>query len=177
MLPAFDSDSGVPMSDVNLKTMSAHNPTWGPDSSTSEVTSLQLEFRDLSRASNKSKFEVAAAKVSEYVHGLEKYDGLVPIFINANTGRFNEHSTITLGARGDSYYEYLLKQWIQTGKKVDYLRDDYLMGVNGTRKHLVKRTAANQLVFIAELIGIKRQIKPKMVLTCFLLFSRDFEIT
>ena len=25
-------------------------------------------------------------------------------------------STITLGARGDSYYEYLLKQWLQSGK-------------------------------------------------------------
>ena len=28
---------------------------------------------------------------------------------------------ITLGARGDSFYEYLLKQWILGGKKQDYL--------------------------------------------------------
>ena len=59
------------------------------------------------------------ARVSEHVHKLEKYDGLVPIFINANTGLFTEYSPITLGARGDSYYEYLLKQWIQTGKTID----------------------------------------------------------
>lgn len=53
------------------------------------------------------------------VHNLEKKDGLVPIFINANTGQFRSYATITLGARGDSYYEYLLKQWLQTGKTID----------------------------------------------------------
>lgn len=55
--------------------------------------------------------------VSEHVHNLPKKDGLVPIFINANTGSFRSSATITFGARGDSYYEYLLKQWVQTGKK------------------------------------------------------------
>lgn len=54
-----------------------------------------------------------------HIHKLEKKDGLVPIFINANSGQFRSYSTITLGARGDSYYEYLLKQWIQTGKTID----------------------------------------------------------
>lgn len=64
-------------------------------------------------------FQAVAAKVSEHVHKLGKYDGLVPIFINANTGQFREYATITLGARGDSYYEYLLKQWLQTGKTIN----------------------------------------------------------
>lgn len=61
----------------------------------------------------------AAARVSAHVHALEKTNGLVPIFINANTGRFRSYATITLGARGDSYYEYLLKQWLQTGRTID----------------------------------------------------------
>jgi endoplasmic reticulum Man9GlcNAc2 1,2-alpha-mannosidase len=67
----------------------------------------------------KIPFQEAVSKVSEHVHTLPKTEGLVPIFINANTGQFRVFSTITLGARGDSYYEYLLKQWIQTGKKID----------------------------------------------------------
>ncbi|XP_043286464.1 endoplasmic reticulum mannosyl-oligosaccharide 1,2-alpha-mannosidase [Venturia canescens] len=168
-LPAFSTRSGVPFSDVNLGTKSAHSPKWGPDSSTSEVTSLQLEFRDLSRSTGRPRFEAAAAKVSEHVHNLEKYDGLVPIFINPNTGQFREYSTITLGARGDSYYEYLLKQWLQTGKTIDYLRDDYAMAISGTQKHLVKRTAKNNYLFIAELIGATKDMKMKMDhLTCYL---------
>lgn len=56
-------------------------------------------------------------KVNDMVHNLEKKDGLAPIQINANTGKFRSFATVTLGARGDSYYEYLLKQWIQAGKK------------------------------------------------------------
>jgi len=58
MMPAFSTRSGVPHSDVNLGTRSAHSPKWGPDSSTSEVTSIQLEFRDLSRSTGQLKFEV-----------------------------------------------------------------------------------------------------------------------
>ncbi|XP_014218998.1 endoplasmic reticulum mannosyl-oligosaccharide 1,2-alpha-mannosidase [Copidosoma floridanum] len=168
-MPAFASPSGVPYSDVNLGMRIAHAPRWNPDSSAAEIASLQLEYRDLSRSSGQPRFEQAVAKVSEHLHQLEKFDGLVPIFINANTGLFQEHSAITLGARGDSYYEYLLKQWIQTGRTIDYLRDDYLLGLVGTEKHLVKRTAVNKHLFLAELIGASREVKPKMDhLTCFL---------
>ena len=53
-----------------------------------------------------------------HIHELPKQNGLVPIFINANSGNFRTSATITLGARGDSYYEYLLKQWLQSGKKL-----------------------------------------------------------
>ena len=78
-----------------------------------------------------SKYEKAVSRVSELVHNLDKDTGLVPIFINANTGKFRSHSTITMGARGDSYYEYLLKQWIQTGKTIDYLEKDYKLAMTG----------------------------------------------
>ncbi len=54
--------------------------------------------------------------IQKHVHDLPKTDGLVPMFINAANGRFRSASTITLGARADSYYEYLLKGWLQTGK-------------------------------------------------------------
>jgi hypothetical protein len=60
LLPCFNSDSGVPYSDVNLATRKAHSPKWSPDSSTSEVTTIQLEFRDLSRCTGDPKFEVSA---------------------------------------------------------------------------------------------------------------------
>ena len=83
-----------------------------------------------------SKYEKAVSRVSELVHNLDKDTGLVPIFINANTGKFRSHSTITMGARGDSYYEYLLKQWIQTGKTIDYLEKDYKLAMTGVSIYL-----------------------------------------
>jgi len=57
--------------------------------------------------------------VSEHIHTLDKPHGLVPIYINPNTGKFHDGSEIRIGAGGDSYYEYILKQWIQTGKTID----------------------------------------------------------
>lgn len=43
------------------------------------------------------------------------------------------------------------------------LRDDYLLGISGTQKHLVKYTAVNKYLFISELVGANKEIRPKMV--------------
>jgi len=100
---------------------------------------------------------------------LGKTEGLVPIFINANSGKFRKSSTITFGARGDSYYEYLLKQWIQTGKRVDMYRDDFLEAMKGVVNRLAKRTVPNRLLYIGEIVSGGKEIKPKMdELACFL---------
>lgn len=58
------------------------------------------------------------AEVTNRVHVLGgKLDGLVPMFINTHSGQFTHQGVYTLGARADSYYEYLLKQWIQGGRR------------------------------------------------------------
>lgn len=169
LMPAFNSPSGIPFSDVNLHSLTAHAPKWSPDSSTSEVTTIQLEFRDLSRALNDPVFEDAIAKVSQKIHELPKTDGLIPIFINANTGTFRSFSTISLGARGDSYYEYLLKQWLQIGKPLPhYLEEDYKEAIAGVIKNLRRETPNEHHVYVGELISGK-EFKPKMDhLTCYL---------
>ena len=56
---------------------------------------------------------------------------LAKICGNSYTPECRQSSTITMGARGDSYYEYLLKQWLQTGKSIDYLRNDYNLSMSG----------------------------------------------
>lgn len=58
LLPCFNSKSGVPYSDINLLTAHAHAPEWGPDSSVSEVSTIQLEFRDLTMLTGNEKYQV-----------------------------------------------------------------------------------------------------------------------
>lgn len=58
LMPCFETPSGIPYSDVNLFTRKSHAPKWSPDSSTSEVATIQLEFRDLSRITGDPKYEV-----------------------------------------------------------------------------------------------------------------------
>ena len=57
-MPAFGTSSGVPYSDINLQTGHAKGPAWSLDSTTSEVATIQLEFRELSRASGDQKYRV-----------------------------------------------------------------------------------------------------------------------
>lgn len=61
-MAAFSSPSGIPYSDVNLGERTAHAPEWSHYSTTAEVTTVQLEFRELSRASNNPGFEVGFKK-------------------------------------------------------------------------------------------------------------------
>lgn len=125
-LPAFNTKSSIPLSDINLMRRLAKSPTWTTDSSVSEVATLQIEFKDLAHLTGDNRFKEVADKISKALHHLTKPDGLVPIYIDTNSGRFMG-STVTLGARGDSYYEYLLKQWIQTGSKMDTNDENYFL--------------------------------------------------
>lgn len=45
-----------------------------------------------------------------------RVEGLAPVWVDTRTGAL-KGQLITLGARGDSYYEYMLKQWLLSGKK------------------------------------------------------------
>lgn len=170
-LVAFDTQSHIPYSDINLKRVKAKSPFWTTDSSIAEVATLQLEYKELSYLTNDNRFKNAVERVNNVIHILPKPNGLVPIYISTSTGRFVGR-TITLGARGDSYYEYLLKQWIQTGAVFDkkhesyYLLEDWLKSVRGVREVLVRQTKPNNLYFIGESIG--GSFSPKMDhLVCF----------
>ena len=62
-----------------------------------------------------SMSQEAADKTMDVVQALSRPDNLVHMMINPMNGQFRG-GTLTMGARADSYYEYLLKQWLQTSK-------------------------------------------------------------
>ncbi|XP_010875948.3 endoplasmic reticulum mannosyl-oligosaccharide 1,2-alpha-mannosidase [Esox lucius] len=168
LMPAFKTPSKIPFSDVNIGKGIAHPPRWTSDSTLAEVTSVQLEFRELSRLTQDPRYQEVVNEVMRLVHKLPgKRDGLVPMFINTNSGQFTHKGVFTLGARADSYYEYLLKQWIQGGKTEPDLLEDYLVAVEGVKKHLLRTTGPSKLTFIGELNH--NRFNPKMDhLVCFL---------
>lgn len=63
-MPAFTTPSKIPYSDVNIGTGFAHSPQWTSDSTVAEVTSIQLEFRELSRLTGNKKFQVGAREMA-----------------------------------------------------------------------------------------------------------------
>lgn len=79
LLPAFKTPSSIPYSDVNLGTGVAHPPVWTSDSTVAEVTSIQLEFRELSRLTGSSKYRVGPAGHNAWC----QVGGTVPMFPRA----------------------------------------------------------------------------------------------
>ncbi|XP_021763900.1 mannosyl-oligosaccharide 1,2-alpha-mannosidase MNS3-like isoform X1 [Chenopodium quinoa] len=173
LLTAFTSSATpIPFSDVILRDNTAHA---APDglSSTSEASTLQLEFNYLSDVLGDQKYSLEAMKVLEHIKTLPKVEGLVPIYISPQTGEFSGQN-IRLGSRGDSYYEYLLKVWLQQGasqsRNLTYLHDMYEEAMKGVRHLLVRKSIPNGLVFVGELpYGASGSFSPKMDhLVCFL---------
>ncbi|THU53547.1 hypothetical protein C4D60_Mb10t15580 [Musa balbisiana] len=172
LLCAFaSSPTSIPFSDVVLHDHSAHP---APDglSSTAEVSTLQLEFNYLSEISGDPKYRSKAMKVLEHIRSLPKVEGLVPIHISPHSGQFNGEN-IRLGSRGDSYYEYLIKVWIQqknSGNQLNYLYQMYEEAMRGVRHLLVRKSIPKGLVFVGELPhGSNGSFSPKMDhLVCFL---------
>ena len=66
-MPAFRTPSGVPYADINLGTGHAKGPAWSTDSTTSEVATIQLEFRDLTKSSGDKKYRVRYLKLCQNV--------------------------------------------------------------------------------------------------------------
>jgi hypothetical protein len=57
---------------------------------------------------------------------------------------------VTFGAYGDSYYEYLLKQYIQSGKRDTRYKRSYDQAMDGMISLLTRKTEKSQLTFIGK---------------------------
>ncbi|KAF2442020.1 glycoside hydrolase family 47 protein [Karstenula rhodostoma CBS 690.94] len=168
LLGAYDSPSGIPYASIHLATrrgIVSHAD--GGASSTAEATTLQLEMKYLSNITGNGIYWRKAEKVMEVIDGIGAPEGLVPIFISPHSGRFTSRE-IRLGSRGDSYYEYLIKQYLQTSEPI-YL-EMWEEAVEGIQKHLIIPTQHAKLRIVAELPnGIGGALSTKMDhLVCFL---------
>lgn len=167
---AFESASGIPYASINLnKSEGIPSTNDGGSSSTSEATTIQLEFKYLAKLTGEAAYWKAVEKSMKVVDDQKLTDGLLPIFINPETGSFVGHN-IRLGSRGDSYYEYLIKQYLQTSEQEPVYKEMWDEALLGIRKHLVAYTKDAKLTIVGERPhGLDRPLSPKMDhLVCFL---------
>lgn len=177
LINAFDTSTGIPVMELNLHTEKPGRmafPALG--ASTAEIATLQLEFKYLSNLTGEAYFWDASEKVMQILDSNQfedvgvydkSLDGLAPIYVKQNTGKFNKNN-IRLGSRGDSYYEYLLKQYLQTNEDI-YL-SMYQHAYDGIVKHLKAESYPSKYVYFGELPnGIGGELDPKMDhLVCFI---------
>ncbi|EJC98796.1 glycoside hydrolase [Fomitiporia mediterranea MF3/22] len=157
MLPAFNTPSGLPLSSVNLAERvgvpDRDNYGWV---STAEVATIQLELRYLSTLTDNDTYWRAAEKVMSLIKQNNLSPHLATIFMDPATGAFIPFD-IRLGSRGDSYYEYLLKQYLQTDRTEEVYKNMYLESMGAVTKHLVQRSKFTGITYTAELIPERQQ--------------------
>ncbi|OAA59011.1 mannosyl-oligosaccharide alpha-1,2-mannosidase [Niveomyces insectorum RCEF 264] len=171
LLVAFESPTGIPFSSVNLgksEPLPAHDN--GGSASTAEATTVQLEFKYMAKLTGEKLFWDKVERVMEVVDTSSRpFDGLVPIFISPTTGSFMGQN-IRLGSRGDSYYEYLIKQYLQTNRQEPVYQTMWDEALAAVRKYLLTYTAHAHFTIVAERPdGLAQPLSPKMDhLVCFL---------
>lgn len=171
MTPGFHSPSGIPWSDVNLQSLKGTPPVWSASSSLSEVTSLTMEYFTLGSAMGHPDLgKLAREVIAKIDNSRDCEEGVCPTWVNPHSGVVHGDK-LSLGSRGDSYYEYLLKHWILTGKQDKALFKQYTKAMKGIRKLLLVRTSRTPdgLLYVAEKRRGSAAQEPKMDhLVCFL---------
>jgi hypothetical protein len=170
LMSAFKSDSGIPYASVNLHTYEGVvSHADGGASSTAEAATLQLELKYLTKLTGETEYWKSAEKVIQVMDDNGREDGLVPIYIYAHDGHFRGEN-IRLGSRGDSYYEYLIKQYLQTDKQEPVYEEMWNEALAGIRKHLITYSTPSQFTVLAERPdGLHEKLSPKMDhLVCFM---------
>merc|ERR550539_227030 len=150
LTPAFKSPTGIPFALINMRTGSAKNYGWasGGSSILSEFGTLHMEFAYLSDITGDPTFTQLVEKIRTVIQERPRPKKLYPNYLNPKTGKWGQQHT-SMGALGDSFYEYLLKEWIRSGKRdmqAKRLIDEAALDVE---KQLVK-VSRSGLTYFAE---------------------------
>ncbi|KAG8506700.1 Mannosyl-oligosaccharide 1,2-alpha-mannosidase IC [Galemys pyrenaicus] len=181
LLPAFNTPTGIPKGVVNFKSQfltgrgcvcspGCAGPAGlrGSDGVQATVHLDSCPLRPLSRSGPAlvqageprcpEETEVALVSISCQVRNirkvLRKIDkpfGLYPNFLSPVSGNWMQHH-VSVGGLGDSFYEYLIKSWLMSGKTDMEAKDMYYEALEAIETHLLN-VSPGGLTYIAEWRG------------------------
>jgi glycosyl hydrolase family 47 len=129
LLPVFNSPTGLPYVQVNLRTGETRDPLTNP----AETGTLLLEFGTLSKLTGRAIFYDKAKRALVETFVRRSPLGLVGQSINVDTGAWTSTDSHISGGI-DSYYEYLWKCWLLFGDKD--CRDMWEASIPAVNKYL-----------------------------------------
>ena len=139
LLPAFETPTGIPKREINLATgESFYDKDNFNSSSLAEATTIQLEFKYLAHLTKNQRYWYMAENPMFFVREATRppRQGLLPIFLDPQSGA-PLLGEVRLGSRGDSYYEYLVKQYLQTNYTETVYHDMYEHAFDGIKSTLL----------------------------------------
>ncbi|PAA63039.1 hypothetical protein BOX15_Mlig014089g5 [Macrostomum lignano] len=168
LLPAFNTPTGIPYALVNLKTKVGKNYNWaaGSCSILSEIGTLHMEFAALSEITGNSVYLDKVLKIRSILAKANKPNGLYPNYIHPSTASWcQQHSS--LAGLGDSFYEYLIKEWLRSGKADAEAKQLFDESLPGIERHMLRTSDSARLLYLAD-VKFGRIAEKKMDhLACF----------
>ena len=153
LIRAFETPNGIPFGKTALNETKNYNPDWLNNRAVvAEAGTLQLEFRYLSKATNKTIYAEKVNKILDLLAEHQPPSGLYPMFVRNDVPHisFDEFSKVSLGAMGDSLYEYMLKTWLQGGEVEDKYRKMFDRAMDGIHEKLLQKSAPSGLTYVAD---------------------------
>lgn len=151
LISAWPPDAELPNAQVNIgANLSSHIGWRGKSFSTAEVGSCQLEFRYLSHHTGDPTYAIYADRAFAAILQATPGKGLVSANLLGNTRPVEQGSTITMGAHGDSFYEYLLKQYLQTSQTELKFLERWNLAMQEMMVRLVRRSSDGYLYVAKE---------------------------
>uniref|UniRef100_A0A915C0N7 Alpha-1,2-Mannosidase n=1 Tax=Parascaris univalens TaxID=6257 RepID=A0A915C0N7_PARUN len=86
--------------------------------------------------------------IRDHMDRIEKIGGLYPNYLSADSGTWTG-THVSLGAMGDSFYEYLIKSYIQSNKNDTQAWRMYTETVDAIEKQMVRKSKGG-LTYVAE---------------------------
>ena len=146
--------ASLPMTVVQSGGVGRHG---GEDVLLAEGFSNLIEWGTLGRRTGREEFELKAEAGARFVHARNADKYVLGERVSRRTGRGD--GVLTVAAPADSYYEYLLKYWILTGKKDDHWRDRWVNSVDEAMQTLRVTTDSGNYSFV----GMKPNVHTKTV--------------
>jgi mannosyl-oligosaccharide alpha-1,2-mannosidase len=167
LLPAFNTPTGIPYALISMRTKNSHNWGWasGGSSILSEFGTLSLEFEYLSAITGKPIYAKKVKRIMDFLDMMEKPNGLYPNYLNPKTGKWGSRHT-SVGALGDSFYEYLLKNWLITNRRDARSKRMYDAAIKAMEEKLLEKSKKHGLYFFNEMRGNRLDAKMDH-LACF----------
>ena len=161
-------ETGVPCTTISLDgSRRCTFPTWTQRNAIlAEFGTIQLEFKYLAHHTGRKEFWEVAERQIRNVRGRTQPAGLYPNFMSPKTLRWTT-TKVSMGALADSFYEYLLKQWLLTQRTEPYLRTMFDEAMLGMARSMVARSTPSELVYIADYVREGKLVHKMDHLACF----------
>ncbi|KAF7969462.1 hypothetical protein HWV62_27311 [Athelia sp. TMB] len=150
LLPAFNTTSGFPAFAVNTVDGRIRQGWNGQNVLWAEALSCQMEYKYLAHLTGRTQYYDKVEHVMEIMYNASIPEGLFPTKWDLEKG-IPSNAEFSVGAFADSAYEYLLKQWLMTGKSEPKSRDLYLKSATGIIDNLLFLSPKRKLLYVTDI--------------------------